>query len=207
MKYKKILFATTNSAKVIRLKKFLQDPQLEIIALSDLEYTIPEPKEEGSTPLKVAEEKARYYWKNLKKEKYIVLSQDDTIKFIGVEKKDEPGISIKDPVKEKYGKFSDELAIKHYTNLAKKYGGEIEMYFNYGHALYDGKILKSKASRLKCRLVDEVSSVTVDNYFLSSIIKVLVNGEWKFYSEFDDEELVRVDRPLGDSVQSLLDSL
>ena len=204
MKYNTILFATTNSAKVTRIANFLQKPELKILSLSDFDYSIVEPEENQDSPVKIAENKAKFYWKQLK-DKYPVLTQDDTIQFDDVEKEDEPGLNIKEPIVRKYGKFSDQFAIKFYTNLAYKYGGQINMSFNYGHALYNGKELRSRSSKLTCRLVNTVSKQLIENYFLASIIKVQIDGEWKYYSELSDQELVKIDEPLSNSVKTLLE--
>ena len=190
MKYKTIFFATTNSAKVTRIKNLFKDAKFRILTLKDLGYSIVEPEETQNSCVKIAEAKAKHYWDQLI-DKYPVLTQDDTIKFYDVDEKDQPGLSIKSPVIKKYGKFSEESAIQFYTDLASKYGGEIKMSFNYGHAIYDGKVLKGSFSKVDCKLVNKVSKKLVRDYFLSSIVQVHINGTWKYYSELNSEEVIQ----------------
>lgn len=114
---KKVLFATTNNNKISRLKNFLKDIEIEIISLSDLTYQINEVKETGETPVEIAINKAKYYYDNLK-EKMPVITQDDTIEFLGVTELTSPRLTIKNLVIETFGEFNDDFAFKYYTNLA-----------------------------------------------------------------------------------------
>lgn len=205
MKYEKILFATTNPAKIRRVKNILQKSRLTILTLSDLSYEIPAPIENQNSPMRIAEEKAIHYWKKLRL-KYPVLTQDDTIQFDNVEEADKPSMSIKDPVIKKYGKFSDNLALNYYITLANKYGGQISTTFSYGFALYDGKKLKSKGAKLNCRLINAVSEKLMADYFFASISQVNLHGRWKYYSELTEHELRGVDHALSNTLYSLLNN-
>jgi inosine/xanthosine triphosphate pyrophosphatase family protein len=107
---KKVLFATTNKNKIVRLKNFLRDTDLEIISLSDLNYKIDEPEEIGKNPIEIAQNKASYYWENLV-DKVPVIAQDDTIEFLGVPELKSPRLSIKSPVIKMYGEFNDSIVL------------------------------------------------------------------------------------------------
>lgn len=199
----KILFATTNPQKVIRLNKLIN---AGLDSLVDLPYEISEPEEIGEDCLDIAILKARHYWKNLK-EKRPVLTQDDTLK-LEVEPEDSPNNYIKKPVIEKYGEFNDKNAITYYTELAKKYGGEIQMFFEYGHALCfsdDEETIVSRKSRLHGKLVVEPrENDSTKGYFLSAIMQVKIDGNWKYYSELTPAELVQIDFGIAESLQKLL---
>jgi len=203
---KKVLFATTNSNKISRLKNFLKDEEVEILSLSDLDYQINEPEEIGNTPVEIAVNKAKHYWDNLKL-KMPVIAQDDTIEFFDVPELSTPRLSIKKPVTEKYSEFNDDNAIKFYTELAKKYGGKISMRFNYGFGLCDVNTTVGKDATLSCVLVNEVSKTVNPGYFLTAIIKLIVDNEDVFYSEMTSEQQAIADNDLANAVKFLLSKL
>ena len=199
----KVLFATTNQQKIKRLS-FLT--KVKLISLNDLEYKIVAPEEIGEDALNISIAKARYYFSCLK-EKMSVLTQDDTIK-LEVRPEDDPRNHIKEPVVKKYGEFTDQNAIEYYSDMAKKYGGSIPMYFEYGHALCftDGEeSVKARKSSLVCRLVAEPhENESTKGYFLSAIKQVEINNEWKYYSELNPSELMIVDSGIKESLEKLL---
>lgn len=198
----KVLFATTNPQKVIRLRNLTK---VKLMSLTDLPYEISEPEEEGSDALDIAILKARHYWGHLE-DKMPVLTQDDTLK-LEVNPEDDPGNHIKKPVIEKYGEFNDKNAITYYTELAKKYGGEIPIFFEYGHALCfsDGEeTIIGRKSRLYGKLVTEpLENETTKGYFLSAIMQVQIGKEWKYYSELSPEELIIADSGISETLQKL----
>ncbi|MEI6462993.1 MAG: non-canonical purine NTP pyrophosphatase [bacterium] len=203
---KTILFATTNKNKVARIKNFMKGEDVKILSLEDLDYKIEEPEEKGNTPVEIAKNKARYYYDNLK-EKYIVMSQDETIQFFNIPELSKPILSIKKPVIYKYGEFSDQKAIELYSDLAKKHKGKIDMQFNYGFAICDGNKLIGKKATLKCTLVSEICNKILPGYFLASIIKLDMNGKQKYYIEMSDKELISADKDLFRAVKLLLDEI
>lgn len=212
---KKLVVATTNYNKVQRLKLLLNDLDYEIVALNDIVQTIPEPEENADTPGDIAMEKASYYIKYLPDDT-LVLTQDDTIQFEGVEVADNPGVHIKGPVIRKYGEFTDEYGAEYYKNLATKYGGSIPMTFKYGHAVAvkesnsERKITKivSAESELKVKLVNEINKLEKSRgYFLAALMEAKVNDKWVKYNELDENTLVELDNDLYNSIKSLLESI
>jgi inosine/xanthosine triphosphate pyrophosphatase family protein len=145
---KKLLIATTNNNKVSRIKRLLVDAPVEIMSLNDLPKQIPEPAETAGSGVEIAAQKALGYVEHVD-DSLIVLTQDDTIAFEGVDDVDNPGPFIKEPVKSKYGEFTDENALKYYTDLAKKYGGTVPMVFRYGHAI----AYKTKTERRRVTII------------------------------------------------------
>jgi len=200
---KKVLFATTNKQKVKRLGLLTK---VKLISLDSLKYKIQEPEETGKDALDIAILKARHYYSGLK-EKMPVLTQDDTLK-LQVNPEDDPRNHIKEPVIKKYGEFTDENALKYYTNLAKKYGGTISMYFEYGHALCfsDGEeSIRARKSKLEGRLVTEpCENESTKGYFLSAIMQVKIKNKWRYYSELTSKELTIADSGISKSLKKLL---
>lgn len=208
----KLVIATTNKNKVERIRNLLKKTNFEVVSISEmLKEDVKEPAENAENGVDNAIEKASYYV-NYLPEDTIVLAQDDTIELIGVDKTDEPQGHIKKPVIEKYGEFTDKNAAKYYSNLAKKYGGTIPMVFKYGHAVaiaattdrYRKKVI-SAGSKLEVRLVDKIHKLDKrPGYFLAALMEAKVNNEWVPYNDLDDEELIKLDKDLKESIISLL---
>jgi len=147
--------------------------------------------------------KAAYYYKKTGK-KYPILVQDDTMDLFGIDPTEDPGVSIKQPVLKEFGDFNDTNAYKYYGNLAAKYGGKIELQFNYGHALAFAEKVIALPSKLKGILVAEVSKQRTPGYFLADMVKVKINGEWRYYNSLSDREILLRDSDLAQSINSLL---
>jgi len=211
---KKIIVATTNHNKVKRLKKLLKDLDFELVSLNEVEQNISEPQETAITCGGIAIEKALHYVLHLPKNT-IVLTQDDTLSFEGIEESDNPGVHIKKPVVEKYGEFTDENAVDYYIDLANKYGGYIPMSFHYGHAVAiinddERNLTKivSGESVLEARLVNKVNKLeTVPNYFMGAIMQVKINDEWIFWNDLTDEQLIESDVDLYKSISKILNEI
>lgn len=212
---KKIVIATTNKNKVKRIKDLFKDEKYEFLSLEDLNIKdLGDPEETASTPVGIAMEKAKYYVDRLP-EGYIILTQDDTLSFEGVNEEDNPGLHIKKPVIDKYGAFSDNNAADYYTSLAKKYGGSIPVLFNYGHAVAtkstdEREIVKviGSSSKVEMKLVDKVNKLeTVPGYFLSACTEVKLNGKWIPFNDLTDQEKVKVDEDVYKSISNLLKNI
>jgi len=198
-----ILFASSNTAKIERIKKLIHYKNMRVLSLSDLEIKLAEPEETGKDAVENSKIKAAYYYKKTGK-KYPVLAQDDTMNLFGIDPTEDPGVSIKQPVLKEFGDFNDTNAYKYYGNLAAKYGGKIELQFNYGHALAFAEKVIALPSKLKGILVAEVSKQRTPGYFLADMVKVKINGEWRYYNSLSDCEILLRDSDLAQSINSLL---
>jgi hypothetical protein len=201
-KMKKILFATTNKNKVKRMKNFLGKIPYEIISLTDINQEIKEPPELGVDGVEIAKLKAYYYFSVLN-EKIPVVTQDDTLNLYDIPESEIVRNSIKKPVVDAFGDFNDKSALRFYTQIANKYGGEVKMSFEYGHGFCDGNVLKASPSTLQGKLVSVPSKIFEPGYFLTAIVKVGVGDEWKYISELSNEEYAIADKDLKKSVKYL----
>ena len=211
----KLVVVTTNKNKVERMQRLLKGEPYEIVALGDVvNEKIEEPDEIFENGLDNAIIKSTYYVDYVK-EGTLVLSEDDTIEFVGINEEDDPKGHIKGPVVKKYGSFTDENAANYYKDLAAKYGGSIPMNFRYGHSIAiktsDNKNFKkvlAKSSTLESRLVNEVYKLEKrPGYFLAALMEVLVDGKWVKYNDLSDAELVKLDYDLYDSIKYMLDEI
>lgn len=199
-----IIFATTNQNKVSRIRKFFKGTDFNFISLTNLDYKIEEPEENGKDGVENAIIKARYYYKNLKV-KMPVLTQDDTLFLSGVLEEDNPKKDIKLPVITKYGQFTDENAYKFYSDLVKNYNKEyLDLEFRYGHVICGENFLEGSNSVLSGRLYSQVNSIKTPGYFLSDMVKVNIGNVWKYYSDLTEDELVEQDGDIKRSINGLL---
>lgn len=190
---KKILIATTNPGKIMTAKKILAKLGFEGLSFSDLNLHLEEPEETKLTAEEIAQEKAIGYAKQFKD--FPVLARYDTNILVGVDDEDDPKNHNKAFVAEKAGSYSDENGEKVFSEIAHKYGGEVPVQFDWGYALAwheDGeiKVVSGLATTgtSHTKIVDKISPKKVPGFCFSPIMQVLIDDEWKYDSELEDED-------------------
>lgn len=177
----KILFATTNKAKVKFYATRLKEKGIDIVTLDDLNIT-KDVEENGNTPLENAIIKATEYYKI---SGLPTIAVDDGLYFYNVPEHIQPGTHVK---RVNGKKLNDDEMIEHYINLVNEYGnnGELKVYFLKGIALvYDDNVqsFENKGDRL---FVNRKSEVLDEGYPLASI--QIIPSLNKFKSELTREE-------------------
>lgn len=124
----KILYGTTNKAKLQAMRKAIDIPGISIIGLNDMESEIPQVNECGKTPLENAGIKAKAYYEAFKMP---VFSCDSGLYFDELEEEEQPGIYVR---RINGKELSDEEMIEYYSSLAKRHGGKITG--QYRNAIY-----------------------------------------------------------------------
>ena len=179
---KKILFATSNEAKVKRFKDKLLNKGIELLSLKDLDVSLTI-EENGTSAIENALIKARAY---SDKVDIPVMAIDDSLYLEGVPEEFQPGLFVR----RVNGKsLTDEEMIEHYSNLVKKYGhnGKIVARWVYGLAIiYDQKEETYTWSKTNFWLVDTPSSIVNPGYPLNSISKSIKLN--KYFSEMTQED-------------------
>ena len=190
---KQILIATTNPGKIMTAKKILAKLGYEGVSFADLNLELKEPEETRLTAEEIAAEKALGYVKQF--EKIPVLARDDTNVLVGVEEEDDPKNHNKEFVARRMGKYTDENGEKVFAEIAHKYGGELPVRFDWGYALawHDGtetKVVSALATTGidQTKLVEKISPKKIPGFCFAPVLKVLVDGEWKYDSELSDED-------------------
>lgn len=210
---KTVVMATTNPNKIETAQRLLIGTA-KVLSISDVTNDkIPEPEESADNSEGIAIEKAAHYAKHLPAGN-IVISRDDCIIFDGVSPEDNPGLHLKQPVIEHFGDFSDEHCAAYYTELARKYGGEIPVRFHYGIAIAQ-KIQLGGRESIKClatyadleaKLVDEIHNLdSVPWFFLAAVCKVKIGDEWIFYNELTDEQKNKQNKDIAKAMKLLLE--
>lgn len=203
---KKVLFATTNPAKVVRFKEALLEHDIELISIKDL---APEDQfdveETANDPLDNAYLKAKAYYDKLK---MTTIAMDCTLYLEGVPDEAQPGTHVR---RVNGKRLNDEEMIEHYVNLVHKYGkdynGEKRVYavWRYGLVILDdGERHDLRWERRRFYYVDKPSSYYEEGYPLDSISKYIATDEYFRYEnkESDErrEEVEYVISKLGKSV-------
>lgn len=118
-----LIYGTYNPSKLESMKKMLNGSDICITGLKALGMEIKEAEENGKDPLSNAEQKAVFYYNQIKKP---IFSCDSGLYFEEASEEDQPGVFIK----RIYGK---ELAyremVDYYSNLASEYGGRLTAYY------------------------------------------------------------------------------
>lgn len=113
----KIVYGTSNPAKIKHMKDMLEGLHIEILGLNDVSASIDSVAEDGSTPLENARIKATAYYKALKMP---VFSCDSGLFIEGLEQCEQPGVHVR---RVKGKSLNDDEMIQHYRGLALKLGG------------------------------------------------------------------------------------
>ena len=124
----KILYGTTNTAKLQAMVKAVEELGIELIGLNDLDSELPVINEDGKNPLENAEIKARAYYEAFHMP---VFSCDSGLYFDELKEEEQPGIYVR-----RVGnrELTDDEMIKHYASIAEKHGGKITG--RYRNAIY-----------------------------------------------------------------------
>lgn len=115
----KILYGTTNKAKLESMKRITESLDIEIIGLNDLKQPLPVVNENGKNPLENAKLKARAYYEAFDMP---VFSCDSGLYFDDLEESLQPGTHIR---RVNGRELADEEMIEYYSNLAKRYNNKL----------------------------------------------------------------------------------
>lgn len=126
----KLLFATTNPAKVRKYKKALEEKEIELITLKDLDFEL-NIEESGKNAIENAYIKAKAYYDATK---IPTIGMDNSLFIEELPEEKQPGTHVR----RVNGKtLNDEEMIEYYTNLVKEYGGKLTAKWVYGMVMCD----------------------------------------------------------------------
>ena len=159
----KVLFATTNPAKVGKYKKALEEKGIELITIKDLNLKL-DIEENGKDAIENAYIKAKAYYEATG---IPTIGMDNNL-FIE-ELSDE--MQPKTHVRRVNGKeLTDDEMIVYYTNLVKEHGGKLTAKWVYGMVICDNKgIEKYSWSKDHFYFVDKPCEKRNQGYPLDSI--------------------------------------
>ena len=121
----KVLFATTNPAKVKKYKERLAKEDIEILTIKDLNIKL-NIEENGKDAIENAYIKAKKYYDETK---IPTIGLDDNLFIENILPIDQPGTKVR---RVNGKELTDEEMIVYYTNLVKKYGKRLTAKWVYG---------------------------------------------------------------------------
>ena len=180
MKNKKVLFATTNPAKVKKYKEELNKRGIELLTINDIEEKI-EINENGKNAIENAYIKAKTYYDATK---ITTIAVDDNLFIEELPEEKQPGTHVR---RVNGKELTDEEMIEYYTNLVKENGGKLTAKWVYGMAICNGKETKTYTwSKDHFYFVDKPSERRNPGYPLDSISMIPEFN--KYLVELTDEE-------------------
>ncbi len=140
----KLLYGTSNPAKLKYMKEMLQGLDVEIVGLNEIKIEAEEIDESGNDPLENARIKALAYYKLVKMP---VFSCDSGLYIEGIEEERQPGVHVR---RVNGNQLKDEEMIEYYSNIAKELGGRVKA--KYKNAICfiqdEGRIFESMGDEL-----------------------------------------------------------
>lgn len=159
----KILFATTNPAKVKKYKNALEEKGIDLITINDLDFKL-DINENGKNAIENAFIKAKSYYDATN---IITIGMDNNLFIENLPDEKQPGTHVR-RINGKY--LNDDQMIEYYTNLVKEHGGKLSAKWVYGMVIYNGKDSKNFTwSKSHFYLVDSPSNKRNPGYPLDSI--------------------------------------
>ncbi|MBE5893170.1 MAG: hypothetical protein E7286_07290 [Lachnospiraceae bacterium] len=182
----KILYGTTNNAKLQAMKKAVEVLDVELVGLNDIDGELPDINEIGNTPLENAEIKARAYYEAFHMP---VFSCDSGLYFDEVKEEEQPGIHVR---RVNGRELADEEMIQYYASLAAKYGGKLTgRYRNAIYFILDGKHHYSSMDMSIATepfiMVSEPHAKRVEGFPLDSLSIDIRSG--KFYYDLEVKDV------------------
>ncbi len=176
----KVLFATTNPAKVKRYKEQLSENGIELISINDIDEKI-DINENGKDAIENAYIKAKTYYD---KTKIPTIGMDDCLFIEGISEEEQPGTNVR---RVNGKRLNDEEMIEHYTKLVKKYGNKLTAKWVYGMVIYtDEGVSKFTWSKDDFYLVDKPIEKRNVGYPLDSISVIPESG--KYFAELVEQK-------------------
>ena len=178
---KKVLFATTNPAKIKKYAKELRKRNIEVITIKDLGINIPI-DENGKDAIENATIKAKAYYDATK---ITTIGMDNNLFIEEIPKEKQPGTHVR----RVNGKtLTDDEMIAYYTNLVREYGGRLTAKWVYGMVIYNGKEEKALSwSKSHFYFVETPCEKRNPGYPLDSIS--IIPEHNKYLVELTKEEL------------------
>ena len=159
----KVLFATTNPAKIKRYAEKLKEKNIEVLTIKDIEINL-KPEETGKNAIENAYIKAKTYYDATK---ITTIGMDNNLFIEELPEGKQPGTYVR---RINGKELDDEEMIEYYSNLVKENGGKLTARWVYGMVIYNGKETKEYTwSKGDFYFIDKPSEKRNPGYPLDSI--------------------------------------
>lgn len=197
----KVLFATTNPAKIKTYIYELQKFGIDLVTINDIGIKL-EIDENGKNAIENAYIKAKAYYD---KTRMITIGMDVNLFFENVREELQPGVYVR---RVNGKELADEEMIEHYSKIAHENGGKITASWVYGMVIYNGKETKSYTwKKSNFYLVDTPSKKRNPGYPLASI-SILPELN-KYFVDLTEEEknLNKNDKSRKEVIDFMVDNI
>ena len=175
----KVLFATTNPAKVKKYKDLLKEKGIELITIKDLDFKL-HIDENGKDAIENAYIKAKTYYD---KTKIPTIGMDNNLFIEELPEEKQPGTHVR---RINGKELNDDEMIEYYTNLVKENGGKLTAKWVYGMVICSDKgVDKFNWSKDHFYFVDKPCEKRNPGYPLDSISVMPDNN--KYWLECPEE--------------------
>lgn len=176
----KVLFATTNQAKIEKYKEALKEKNIELITLKDLGLNL-NVEENGKNCMENALIKAKTYYEETG---ITSIGMDNSLFIEELPEERQPGTHVR---RVDGKELSDEEMIEYYTNLVKEFGGKLTAKWVYGMVVYGKNGAKEHSwSKSHFYFIDVASNKRNPGYPLDSI--AIIPEFNKYLVELTEEE-------------------
>lgn len=128
----KVLFATTNPAKIKRYVDKLKEKNIEVLTIKDLGINL-KPEETGKNAIENAYIKAKTYYDETK---IPTIGIDNNLYIEGLPEEKQPGTHVR---RVNGKELTDDEMIDYYCKLVSEYGEKLSAKWVFGMVIYDGK--------------------------------------------------------------------
>lgn len=197
----KVLFATTNQAKILRYRRILEENGVDLITIKDLGFKLTI-DESGKDAIENARIKAKAYFDATH---IPTIGMDNNLFIEGLPDDKQPGTHVK---RINGKELTDDEMIDYYTSLVKEYGGKLTAKWVYGIVFCDdNKSREFSWNKEHFYLIDKPSKFKNPGYPLDSISLIPEFG--KYLVELTQEEKAVLDKAdcANNDVGFLLDSI
>lgn len=182
----RILYGTTNQAKLDSMKRITEVLGIEIIGLKDVNQPLPRIEESGKNPLENAKMKAEAYYKAFSMP---VFSCDSGLYFDNIEEALQPGTHIR---RVNGKELTDEEMIEYYSGLAKSHDDRlIGRYRNAIYFILDDETkffsMDESLATEPFMLVSKPHEKRIKGFPLDSISVDLASG--KYYYDIEEKSV------------------
>lgn len=191
----KVLFATTNPAKIANYVNKLKQYDYDILTLKDIDVNI-DVDETGKIPEENAKIKANKYHEA---SGYITIASDDGLFIEGLDESLQPGPLVR---RVNGKRLNDNEMIDYYKNLIHSIGGSAKAYWLHSYNINDGKNSYSFSKKSYFCMKDTPSIKIREGYPLDSLNYLEDFG--KYRSEISDDILQQIQKTKYDDIYAFL---
>ena len=176
----KVLFATTNPAKIEKYGKKLVEKGIEVLTLHDIDIKL-DIDESGKDAIENAYIKAKSYYDATN---IVTIGMDNNLFIEDLPEEKQPGTHVR---RVDGKELNDDEMIEYYSNLVSENGGKLKAKWVYGMVIYNGMETKEFTwSKSHFYFIDKPSEKRNPGYPLDSL--AIIPEYYKYLVELTPEE-------------------